>query len=265
MSEYESFFNLSRPVKILIHHSENSFFEGVAQVRSITDNRITLLLAEESSSHAAGISAGADVTVIADSGYSISRCPGRLESTVIGRLLRVTLTGKVTEKQQREYFRFDVKVPLLFSVPEDQTLIGVKNRWRELREQLQDAPLPEMAACSDGFRVVSWLDRENILPEHVNMSGGGLRFKMTDCLEPGTLINVQLFLPLVPTRVIAVVAEVLRRNELQLLWSRGVFYSTAMRFLCIDEKDRESLISFTLMEQRRTLREYREKGLFDRL
>lgn len=265
MSNYETYFKASRPVKVLIQLAENRIFEGMALVRSVTGERMTLSLAEESSGHADGITAGAAVTVIADSGYSISRCSGKLESVPLGKLLRVTLQGKVSEKQQREYFRFDVRIPILYSVPEDQTLIGVKNRWRELREQLGEATLPEMESGNDGFMVVRWLDSENIPPEHVNLSGGGVRFKMPDYLEPGTLINVQLFLPLVPPRVICAVAEVLRCNELQLFWRSGIFYSTAMRFLCIDEKDRDSIISYVLMEQRRTLREFREKGLFDRL
>ena len=66
-------------------------------------------------------------------------------------------------------------------------------------------------------------------------------------------MHVNLFLPLAPPRVISVVTEVLRCNEMMLFWTRGNFYSTAMRFHCIDEKDRETIISHIFMEQRRSL------------
>jgi hypothetical protein len=76
---------------------------------------------------------------------------------------------------------------------------------------------------------------------------------MPEYTEPGTLMQVNLFLPLVLPRVICEVAEVLRCSEMMLLWSKGNSYSTAMRFHCIEEKDRETIISHIFMEQRRSL------------
>lgn len=126
--------------------------------------------------------------------------------------------------------------------------------WRLNRTRNQELPPPILGRHKDGFRVMKWKGMENLQPERVNLSGGGLRLRMLDYTEPGTLMHVDLFLPLREPRVISVVTKVLRCDEITLFWTRGDFYSTAMRFHFIEEKDRETIISHIFMEQRRSLR-----------
>jgi c-di-GMP-binding flagellar brake protein YcgR len=97
------------------------------------------------------------------------------------------------------------------------------------------------------------------LPQNVNLSGGGVRFKTLEYIEPLTMVLVDIFLPLAPSLVISTVAEVVRCNEVQLTWEKGTKYNTAMKFVKIDEKDRETIISFIFGEQRNQLQAMREK------
>jgi hypothetical protein len=85
----------------------------------------------------------------------------------------------------------------------------------------------------------------------VNLSGGGLRFKTPVYIKPETLVYINLFLPFIPPRVIHVVAETLRSNEIIL--GRGSSYMTALRFHFINDRDRETIIAFIFAEQRRLL------------
>jgi hypothetical protein len=250
---YEEFFKIGKPVKVGIHLAENILLEDHAAIMSLEGNRLKLELWGAGLAEKGGAKAGADVTIVSDSGYSVYRCSASLETETFGRIVTLVLSGGIREKQLREHFRFDVSLPIVYSIPENQTLISVKSEWQMNKIRHQDLPPPLMERHENGFKVMKWNDLENLMPERVNLSGGGLRFRMPEFMEPGTLMLVDLFLPLIPPRVISVVTEVLRCNEMMLFWTRGNFYSTAMRFHCIEEKDRETIISHIFMEQRRSL------------
>jgi hypothetical protein len=250
---YEEFFKIGRPVKVGIHLDENILLEDHAAIMSLEGNRMKLELWGEGLAEKGGAKAGTDVTIVSDSGHSIYRCSASLEAETSGRIVTLALSGGIREKQLREYFRFDMSLPIVYTIPDNQTLISVKSEWQMNKIRHQEQPSPIMERHEDGFKVIKWNDLENLLPERVNLSGGGLRFRMPEFTEPGTLMHVNLFLPLVVPRVISVVTEVLRCNEMMLFWTRGNFYSAAMRFYCIEEKDRETIISHIFMEQRRSL------------
>ncbi len=253
MKSYVKHFRVGQPVKVGIHLDQNILFEDHGTVRGMEEDRMKLELWGAGLAERGGAQAGADVTVITESGYSVYRCSALLENEAVGRNLSLVLSGGICEKQLREHFRFDVYLPLAYAIPENQALAAVTAQWEMNRIRLRDIAPPETASHADGFRVVRWGEREELLPERINLSGGGLRFRMPEYTEPGTLMELYLFLPLVPARVIHVVAEVLRSTEMMLFWTSGNFFSTALRFHCIDEKDRETIISHIFMEQRRSL------------
>ena len=250
---YAHYFKVGRPVKVGIHLAENILLEDQAVVMALEDNRMELELWGSGLAEKGGGKAGADVTVITDSGHAIFRCSASLETETTGRIISLVLSGGIREKQLREYFRFDLHLPLIYSIPENQAPTSVRDEWRMNKIRNNGLPPPILGRHKDGFRVMKWKGLENLQPERVNLSGGGLRFRMLDYTEPGTLMHVDLFLPLLEPRVVSVVTKVLRCNEMMLFWTRGNYYSTAMRFHCIEEKDRETIISHIFMEQRRSL------------
>ncbi len=250
---YADYFKQGQPVKVGLHLADNLLFEDSAVVMALEDNRMKLELWGPELADRGGAKAGTSATVITEHGYSIYRCSALLATDTSGRIADLLLSGGVRERQLREYFRFDLSLPLDHSVPENQALSAVKSQWQENRARYLEIPPPVIGWHGDGFRVVKWNGRENLLPERVNLSGGGIRFRTAELLAPGTLVHLNLFLPLLQPRVISVVAEVVRCHEMMLFWSRGNSHSTALRFLFIEERDRDTIISHIFMEQRRTL------------
>ncbi len=253
METYADYFRPGKPVKVGIQLADNILLEDYAVIMALDEDRMKLELWGSDLAERGGARAGTDVTVIADAGYSVYRCSALLEAETAGRIICLALSGGIRERQLREHFRFDVFLPIIYSIPENQALAAVKNEWQVNHDRYQDIPPPVTGWHPDGFKVVSWNGLEDLLPERVNLSGGGMRFRTPEFMEPGTLVHVDLFPPLLQPRVISVVTEVLRCHEMMLFWTRGNFYSTAMRFHCIEEKDRETIISHIFMEQRRSL------------
>ena len=251
--EYKKYFTNVQQVKVGIKLTDNKFLEVGGLVRFIEGDRLTLELLGTEPVEETAVAPGADVFITAWTGWSMFRCSAVLTQKIYSRRIFLRLTGPVIEKQTREYFRLDVSIPLCFVIPEKQLLTDIHEEWTTTRKLLSGLPCPVLQPCPDGFKLVRWNDQGVVMPQMVNLSGGGMRFKTPENVKPGTLVAINLFLPLVPPRVIHAVAETLRCNEIMLGREQGKNYITAMRFHFITDNDRETIIAFIFAEQRRLL------------
>jgi hypothetical protein len=257
-TDYEKYFTAGLQARVLIRLTEDKFLDRNAEIISLDHDLVRLEILGDVTVNELSNKAGARVTVSVSSGWGLCRCNASLEQVFNGKEICIRLTGEVSEQQRREYFRLDIDVPLIYKVPDDQHQVSVTAKWNENRKKYQYAE-PVMFAYGDGYKVAKWLGGDDLLPQNVNLSGGGVRFKPLEYIEPLTMVLVDIFLPLSPSLVISTVAEVVRCNEVQLTWEKGTKYNTAMKFVKIDEKDRETIISFIFGEQRNQLQAMREK------
>lgn len=258
-TNYEKYFSPEQQARILFRLTDGNVMDRYAEITGIDSNLVQMeLLGEGISEGEPAKNTGIKVSVSVTSGWGLFRCNGVLENVLIDKKISIRLTGQVEEQQRREYFRLDVDVPLICTVPADQHTVAVKQEWNNKKKKYLSV-VPVMSPVESGYKVVKWLGGDDLMPLNANLSGGGLRFKSPEYLEPGTRVLVDLFLPLAPARVISLAAEILRCNEIQLSWEKGTSYTTAMKFTCIDEKDRELIISFVFCEQRNKLKVGKEK------
>jgi len=258
---YGKYFRISQQIRLLIHFRENKHLDINAEISSITGDFVLLeILGDGIPEKELAGKKGSRVSFSGISETGICKCNALLEQTSGPKQISLRLVGDVDEQQRREYFRLDVFLPLLYIIPEQQHNKAVTDMWRARRENTLSLPAPKMFPSGSGYCVIEWQENEDILPQSINLSGGGFRFRNHQFAAPGTRMLVDLFLPVAPTRVISTLAEVIRCNEIALRLEKGTCFSTAMRFLEIDENDRETLISFLFMEQRKGLMEIREKS-----
>ncbi len=257
--EYEKYFKEEQRLEVAIQLVDSKFLDVTCQVRSLRGDRLIVEFLGSEPVERLSTETDADVFLTTRTGWSICRCNAILTQKIVGRRIYLRLSGPVIEKQNREYYRLDVAIPLCYRVPEKQLLPAIQAEWAATREAMEEIPSPQLRPGPEGFRVVKWNGRGEIPPQRVNLSGGGLRFKTTENIEPGTLVAIDIFLPLVPPRVIHVVAEALRSHEILLGRGRGESFNTAFRFHLINEKDRETIIAFIFAEQRRVLSAYAGK------
>lgn len=255
---YEKYFSRGQQAKIVLKLSSNRFLDRNAEISFVEKDMVEVeVLGDGVSEKELSKEIGAKVTFSVASGWGLFRCNGSLVKVLGSKHLAMKLSGEVFEQQRREYFRLDVDMAVLFSVPADQNIITATAAWNERRlKNLSREPV--MAACGKGFKVIKWLGGDDILPQSVNLSGGGLRIKTREFIEPLALAVVDLFLPLAPTRVISTLAEVVRCNEIQLNWEKGTSYNTAFKFVKIEEKDRQTIITYVFSEQRSQLQATRD-------
>jgi len=256
---YGQFYKVGQAVKVGVQLSNSVKREINGEVLSLEGDRVTVeILGGEMSSAFSGKKSGAGYSLSGWSGWGFFCCDAILDTVVSSKEIELRLTGSVEEKQRREYFRLDVSLPVRIEVPATQSPGAIKEQWHAFRAGALKAPPPEMFPSGKGYRAVlpGGID---IPAQPVNLSGGGLRLRRSSSIPAGDMVHVHLYLPLAPSRVINIVAEVLRCNEITLRLEKDPVMILAMKFVHIDEKDREAIISFLFSEQRIQLQSEAER------
>jgi hypothetical protein len=258
---YEHYFNQGQPVKISVRLSANLLRESNGEITAISANRARVeILGGEAPKAISSQKPGTHISLSGWSGWGFYCCDAVLVEVISPKEFDLRLEGEVEEIQRREYFRLDVCLPVIVSSPPQQTIASLTEQWEKKKYGLQDAPPPEMFATARGYRAVT-ATREDVPSQDVNLSGGGLRFRMPSALANGTRVHVDIFLPLAPPRIVSAVAEVLRSNEVTLRIEKAPVFITAMKFILIEEKDRDSIIAFLFAEQRLQLQSESDREL----
>lgn len=237
---------------------DHTFFEAGVVVREVNGDDLLLELLGELP---AGVEAavGAQAMLIKKDSLALCRCHMLLSAPLSEGVLRCRVADEVEIHQRREYFRLDVAIPFRWQVPEDQRLSSAIDHWSESRVSIAPGESPRLTmTVKGGFRVLNWRG-ETLEPQAINLSGGGLRCKLPLPLAVGTLLNLELFLPLTPGRVIHGVGVVVRSTELQLTEEKGPAHLTGINFVHLADEDRETIISFIFNQQRQQLRAYAEE------
>lgn len=104
-------------------------------------------------------------------------------------------------------------------------------------------------------------DDKNILDEEqseVNLSGSGIKFISSDNLKKGDFLKMKLVLPLSTGIVIDFIAEVLRviKPAVNTESNDPEFSEIAVKYVAINEDDREMIIRYTFKRQRELLRAF---------
>lgn len=256
--EYGQYFKTGQQVKLSIISSGTKSRELNGEIAEVSGERARIeVLGEGMPESQSARKQGTKISLAGWSGWGFYQTDVIMEKILSAKELVVTFVGGIEEKQRREYFRLDVTLPVRIAHPESQNPDAIRDQWTAARDNSLSTPPPRMAPTGKGYRAVL-PGGVDIQPINVNLSGGGLRLRTPEALHPGSLVFAELYLPLAPPRAICTVAEVLRCNELALRLEKDSMFITAMKFIHIDEQDRESIIAYLFAEQRLQLQAERE-------
>lgn len=259
--EYSQYFKAGQQIKLSMQSSGTISREINGEIAEVAGNRARIeILGDALPDSLSARAHGTRLSLAGWSGWGFYQTEVLLENIVSAREMAVSFIGDIEEKQRREYFRLDVSLPLTIHHPEGQSPVGIREHWTAARNKSMSAPPPRMAPTGKGHRVML-PGGHDIQPQNVNLSGGGLRLRTPAAIMQGDLVHVDLYLPLAPPRTINIVGEVLRCNELSLRLEKESVFITAMKFIHIDEQDRESIIAYLFAEQRIQLQAESEREL----
>ncbi len=256
--EYDQYFKTGQQVKLAIISSGTMSREINGEIAEVAGDSASIeILGEGIPESLSTKKQGTRLSLAGWSGWGFFQTEVIIEKVFSAKNITVNFVGDIEEKQRREYFRLDVSLPVRIDCPVAQSPVAIREQWTSSRDKNLNAPPPRMVPTAKGYRV-SLPGGTDIQPQNVNLSGGGLRLRTPAAILPGDLVNVDLYMPLAPPRIINTVAEVLRCNELTLRLEKESIFITAMKFIHIEDHDRESIIAYLFAEQRLQLQAERE-------
>jgi len=88
-------------------------------------------------------------------------------------------------------------------------------------------------------------------PSNVNISGTGIRFSSPQMIKEGSFLKLHICIPLFPSFIIPILGKVVWTNK------KGESYEVGVEFTAIHEDDRDALIHYIFIRQRRNIRKSR--------
>ena len=251
--QYTLFFKPDQPVTLHLHPGSGPPLEENGIVLKVEGALLVVELLGKGLPVEIAATGDMAVTVTSLDGWAIYRCHAVLADRIRGREVRLQLVDEVTVHQRREYYRLDLDLPLLYKVPENQLLNHVRAEC-ELRNRFSANGFPPLfEPHENGFKVVGWESGPELLPQHVNLSGGGTRVSMPLKLPIGTLVLLDLFLVGPPPRVVHTIGAVTRTSELRLNLGHSA-YPTSMAFRYLEQRDRDAIITHIFNQERENLK-----------
>lgn len=142
----------------------------------------------------------------------------RIEKVENDRKLLLRAVETLNHQQRREYFRVDVQLPV---------------KIQNISDKPFEFPSGDLFGDAEG----------------INISGCGIMVVFNDPLPAETLIRLKINLPEPRPATVSCVGHVVRQTE-----KRRGGYQVALHFDEINQEERDKIIAFCLIEQRRQLR-----------
>lgn len=273
-SEYLKYFEVGKRVGLSMPLVEGRFFQEWGVIRSFPEeDLIEFQLSRDQLP--AGVKMGIGTILELRTVYNSTRysCRGIIVDGNNIQHFLIRLIGEVILDEVREYYRLDVFLPLTYTViPSGSHLKDVKEAWQKRRDERNTPPDEEEIKR----RLQIPLEQEQQVedppppappvPLAANISGGGLRIRIPDKLKEDDLLEIQLYVPAspdAPARIVDVIGQVVNVNPNVVGSIQQPLWITAIRFMFIDERDRDNVIRFISWEQLQRIRQMREKFFFD--
>lgn len=229
---YKEYFHPGQRARVELAVEGDGVFKDGAVVTAVDEDRIDLRLSRDILPEGTLLHYDAPLVVRVGASGNGYRCRGIILDHLPGDALQVRFTSQVMSEDLREYFRLNSDIPV--------TLFNVTAGTAE-------------ESGSGGLRIAS----EGKLPRIVNISGGGLRTETEMAMTVEDIIYATFHLPLPEPKVIPVVTQVVHSEVV--VRQEGTCVGAGLRFMHINERDRDAIVRFVCNEEIRRIRERRKE------
>lgn len=266
LAEYSRHYFPQQQARIAFVGDKGPSPEVHARVTVLTRDLLELELEDDRLPEHISVAIGDILEIRSGIGGKGFRCRSLLISGTEDRYLLVRLVGNIIYEELREFFRIDTFIPLRYSPKPHWDFKAIRLQWLELQERRAATAQNPASFIYQGEQSDNPVIQDSIAlltlqyepPVAANISGGGLRAMIPDRIEPGTYAILELYLPGISPRIIEVAGEVLT-SEKESKSGEPLEYSTAFKFVCIEERDRDALISYILRVQQKQIQQMTEE------
>ena len=275
--QYARFFNSGMKVGVGIPLANAEVFRDWALIHELDEDLISLQLSRDQLPVDVNLYVGQIIEVRGGqdgAGYS-SRAI--IVSEMEERNILLRLIGEMIYDELREFYRIDAFLPIKYIISQEQNPEILLHEWSarhklrqieelERKEKRWDTVFipkdnePDRAEQLDATNQDEELDAWNsIIPLAANISGGGIRIISNQGFKYGEYLLLEILIP-APQRIIdAVVKVVFLDSNNSASNDQEQYNNVAMKFVYIDERDRDAIIYHISNVQLQRIKQLREK------
>jgi hypothetical protein len=193
--------------------------------------------------------------------------------------LRLNLFHEISSSDRREFFRIDAFLPFKCHINTNKRTYSVLKQWKVQLKQLKaeedsykksilkessqkqfltNGTETAVQADSDKKRRSDFVPYDpswdNIMPQAVNISGGGISLFTNHPFDINEFVLLEIFIPS-RNRALAIVAQVQFVHRNCTAGTDQDFFNTGMQFIFIDEQDRSAIVHYISLLQSKRLRQ----------
>lgn len=255
-SDYHKYFATGLRIEVRFPPSRDTIFRDWAIITLLEEDLVELRLSRDVLPEDLNADTGTILDLRLGREGSAYSCRAIVVENHEGPKVTARLIGEVIPDELREFFRIDAYIPIRYRVPEGESAEETMERWRARRSRRplhQKRPSAPFASAMIGME--SGTPRPT--PVAANISGSGIRVRIHEMLNAGDLLPMELHLQLDSPLLVDVVGQVVHVGRLRTRKGEPPLYSTALRFLCIDERDRDAVVGLVSSVQLEHLRAMR--------
>jgi hypothetical protein len=190
-------------------------------------------------------------------------CSGIVTERLGDRVLKIRLFGAFTLRERRQFFRIELNLRLRYALLANPNLRDVERDWEHRRDlehmKFQGYDKVVIAAHQARYRPSIKLEWQDILWADVNLGGGGLLIRMPEPVGLEKLLCLEIHLPFRPQRQVQAIAEVIHVMAPKVQKGGKPYYTAGVRFVFLDERDRDLVFQHISVTQMANLRKIAEK------
>lgn len=298
--QYSEHFPRSMRVHVGIPVQGGSVFQDWAIIDAVTEDLVELQLSRDVLPADVRLTIGTILDIRGGKDDNAYSCRAIIVTEDSYRKILLRFIGEIVSDELREYYRIDAFLPIKYTITGTTSEYALKQDWqarrqaradaeRERREQTktpwqrlmlppEEKPAPETLEAAqpsladielpveddetpDGTSDHSW---DDVIPLAANISGGGLRILSHHPFKVDDLIVLEIYVPTEPEpKIVDAVGKVVLCTQ-NIAASRQMqrdSYNTGIEFLFIDERDRDTIVSYISNVQLKRIRQLREQYL----
>lgn len=280
MDQYARYFTAGTKVGVGIPLPNAEIFRDWAVIRELDEDLVSLQLSRDQLPARVSLHVGQILEIRGgkeEAGFSVRAI---IVSESYAKVLLLRLIGEIVSDELREFYRIDAFLPIKYYLSQEQNpeilekqwearrqerlndeLLQKQKRWDAVMYQAGEAELPRERLQEQETGDSPDEAWDSIIPLAANVSGGGLRIVAHQSFESGEYVLLEILVPH-PRHVVDAVARVAFATPNNAAGAEREYFNTGLKFVFIDERDRDAIVSHISGVQLLRIRQLREKYLF---
>lgn len=279
-ADYAGHFSAGMKIGVGIPMSNSKVFVDWALIHEIDEDLVTLQLSRDQLPVGVQLQVGQVVDLRGGKDDAAYSCRAIVVIEGRANFALVRLIGEIVTDQLREFYRIDTFLPIKYYLSSNQDPDSLRIEWQSRRQKrlddeiqrkqqpwdqsyiAEDADLPperRQEPLADGVDDAEAPDSswDTIIPLAASVSGGGIRIVAHQPFREGQYVPLEVMVPSKPRRIVDAIGQVVFATRNQAATDRES-YNVALKFVFIDERDRDAIVNHVTTIQLQRIRQLRE-------